>query len=571
MTSRSLFDEPARETRPAADTPLAERMRPRSFDELVGQDELVGRGRPLRQAIERDTLRSIILWGPPGSGKTTLARLIADVTTSKFVAFSAVLSGIKEIRGVLAGAEAARAHGGRRTILFVDEIHRFNKAQQDAFLPRVEAGDIVLVGATTENPSFEVNAALLSRSQVYVLKPLAHEAVGTLLARALADAERGLGGDALRADPDALVAIARHANGDARVALNLLELGAAAALARAAESGTAGGPRAAENGTTAGPRLTLELASDAMQRRALLYDKTGEEHFNLISALHKSMRNSDPDAAVYWLARMVEAGEDPLYIARRIVRFASEDVGNADPQALAVAVAAKDAVHFIGMPEGNTALAQAAVYLATAPKSNAVYRAYGQAAADAHREAADPVPLHLRNAPTRLMKDLDYGRGYRYAHDEPEAVAAMGCLPPSGRRPPLLRADRPRLRERDRPPPRGLAAHQDRAPRRGGRRRTRHQGPADRTRRVSPAGRRGGRLNHARHPLLRRPRTPVAGDGRAPRINPHRRPHGPQPPHLRVRGRGLPGGTLHREAHSRVAGDPVTAPPGWGSRTILPL
>ena len=423
MTSRSLFDEPVGETG-AADTPLAERMRPRRLDELVGQDELVGRGRPLRQAIERDTLRSIILWGPPGCGKTTLARLIADATTSRFVAFSAVLSGIKEIRGVLAGAEAARAHGGRRTILFVDEIHRFNKAQQDAFLPRVEAGDIVLIGATTENPSFEVNAALLSRSQVYVLKPLPREAVATLLARALADAERGLGGDGLRADPDALAAIARHANGDARVALNLLELGAAAALARAAESGEAEA------------RLTRELASHAMQRRALLYDKSGEEHFNLISALHKSMRNSDPDAAVYWLARMLEAGEDPLYVARRLVRFASEDVGNADPQALGVAVAAKEAVHFIGMPEGNTALAQAAVYLATAPKSNAVYRAYGQAAADAHREAADPVPLHLRNAPTRLMKDLDYGKGYRYAHDEPDAVTAMSCLPPSveGRR-----------------------------------------------------------------------------------------------------------------------------------------
>lgn len=424
MTAGSLFDEPPGEPR-TGDVPLAERMRPRCFDELVGQDDLVGRGRPLRQAIERDTLRSIILWGPPGSGKTTLARLVADVTTSKFVAFSAVLSGIREIRAVLADAETARKHGGRRTILFVDEIHRFNKAQQDAFLPRVEAGDIVLIGATTENPSFEVNAALLSRSQVYVLKPLPREAVAALLARALADVPRGLGGDALRADPEALAAIARHANGDARVALNLLELGAAAALARAAE-----------NGAPDDARLTPALAADAMQRRALLYDKNGEEHFNLISALHKSMRNSDPDAAVYWLARMTEAGEDPLYIARRLVRFASEDVGNADPQALTVAVAAKEAVHFIGMPEGGTALAQAAVYLATAPKSNAVHRAYGQAAADAHREAADPVPLHLRNAPTRLMKDLDYGRGYRYAHDEPDAVAEMNCLPPSlaGRR-----------------------------------------------------------------------------------------------------------------------------------------
>ena len=423
MTSGSLFDQPPVPA-PSGTAPLAERMRPQSFDELVGQDGLLGRGRPLRQAIERDTLQSIILWGPPGSGKTTLARLIAAVTASRFVAFSAVLSGMKEIRAVMASAEGASRQGGRRTILFVDEIHRFNKAQQDAFLPRVESGDIVLIGATTENPSFEVNAALLSRSQVYVLQALTAPAITTLLTRALADDTRGLGGQALQVDQAALAAITRHANGDARVALNLLELGATAAVARAAES----------NQTE--PRLDVELAADAMQRRALLYDKSGEEHFNLISALHKSMRNSDPDAAVYWLARMVEAGEDPLYIARRLVRFASEDVGIADPQSLAMAVAAKEAVHFIGMPEGNTALAQAVVYLASAPKSNAVYTAYTRAAADAHREVANPVPLHLRNAPTRLMQQLDYGKGYRYAHDEPKAVAVMDCLPASlkGRR-----------------------------------------------------------------------------------------------------------------------------------------
>ena len=413
----SLFDN-ATDGAPPSDGPLADRMRPRTFDELVGQEQLLGPDRPLRQAIERDTLQSIILWGPPGSGKTTLARLIAATTASRFVAFSAVLSGIKEIRAVMAEAEHARHLGSRRTILFVDEIHRFNKAQQDAFLPRVEAGDIVLVGATTENPSFEVNAALLSRSQVYVLEPLNAEAIIALLGSALDDEERGLGKTRLEVDDEALNAIATHANGDARVALNLLELGAAAAAARHPT-----------NDVTA--HLDLALLSEVAQRRALLYDKTGEEHYNLISALHKSLRNSDPDAAVYWLARMVEAGEDPLYIARRLVRFASEDVGNADPQALTVAVAAKEAVHFIGMPEGNTALAQAAIYLASAPKSNAVYAAYGQAAADAHREAADPVPLHLRNAPTRLMKQLDYGKGYRYAHDEPDAVAPMDCLPPS--------------------------------------------------------------------------------------------------------------------------------------------
>ncbi len=414
MKSGHLFESNAPE-RPAAGAPLAERMRPRTFDELVGQRELLAPDRPLRAAIERDTLQSIILWGPPGTGKTTIARLIATVTRAHFIAFSAVLAGIKEIRAVMAEAEAARRELGRRTILFVDEIHRFNKAQQDAFLPRVEAGDIVLIGATTENPSFEVNAALLSRSKVFVLQPLATEETAAILRRALDDPERGLGSAEIAADDDALAAIARHASGDARVALNLLEL--AATLAGAG-------------------RIDRTLLARAIQKRALLYDKSGEEHFNLISALHKSLRNSDPDAGVYWLARMIEAGEEPLYIARRLVRFASEDVGNADPNALTVAVAAKEAVHFIGMPEGNTALAQAVTYLATAPKSNAVYAAYSQAAADAHEQVAEPVPLHLRNAPTRLMKDEGYGRGYAYAHDDPDGVTGMDCLPPAlaGRR-----------------------------------------------------------------------------------------------------------------------------------------
>src|SRR5262245_17907078 len=408
--TESLFAEAPRQQ--SAPSPLAERMRPRTFDQFVGQEELLAPGQPLREAIERDLLQSIILWGPPGSGKTTLARIIADTTKARFVSFSAVLSGIKEIRAVMTEAGRLPRTPGRRTSVFIDEIHRFNKAQQDAFLPRVEAGDIVLIGATTENPSFEVNAALLSRSKVFVLRGLNTEEVAAILSRALQDAERGLGSQSVAIDDETTRAIALYANGDARAALNLLELAVASAPIVDGQC-----------------RIDADRVAQAIQRRALLYDKSGEEHYNLISALHKSMRNSDPDASVYWLARMVEAGEDPLYIARRLVRFASEDIGNADPQALTVAVAAKDAVHFIGMPEGNTALAQAALYLATAPKSNAVYEAYSMAAEDAHRDVAQPVPLHLRNAPTKLMKDLEYGKGYKYAHHEADAIADMSCLP----------------------------------------------------------------------------------------------------------------------------------------------
>ncbi len=413
----SLFDDEPPAAMSAAPSPLAERMRPRNLDEFVGQDALIGPGRPLRRAIDEDRLQSIILWGPPGTGKTTLARLIASVTRAHFISFSAVLSGIKEIRVVMAEAEEARRRLGRRTIVFVDEIHRFNKSQQDAFLPRVEAGDIVLIGATTENPSFEVNSALLSRSKVYVLKALGAHQITAILRRALTDRERGLGALEVAADDEALAGLARYANGDARVGLNMLD--SAAGLAGAAK------------------RIDLALVADLAQNRALLYDKSGEEHYNLISALHKSMRNSDPDAAVYWLARMIESGEDAMYIARRLVRFASEDIGNADPRALSIALAAKDAVHFMGMPEGNTALAQAAIYMAVAAKSNAVYRAYLDAAEAASKEVAEPVPLHLRNAPTKLMKELDYGKGYRYAHDEADGIASgMECLPPAhaGRR-----------------------------------------------------------------------------------------------------------------------------------------
>jgi putative ATPase len=405
-----LFPDPDPSTLPG--TPLAERIRPRTLDEVIGQPQLLGPGRPLRLALDRGALHSMIFWGPPGTGKTTLGRLVASVAGAEFVPISAVTSGLKDVKDVIGAADRRRAQTGRRTVLFVDEIHRFNKAQQDAFLPHVEAGTIILVGATTENPSFEVNSALLSRAKVYVLHPLSTADVVSILQRALADRERGLGDVQVDADEAALTALAVHANGDARVALNLLEQ-AVAALP------DDGGVR----------RLDSSALAGLIERRMLLYDKSGEEHYNIISALHKSIRNSDADASIYWLARMLEAGEDPLYVARRLVRFASEDIGNADPRALEVALASKDAVHFLGMPEANTALAQCVVYLAAAPKSNAVYLAYGRASRDATQDVASPVPLHLRNAPTRLMKDVGYGEGYRYAHDEAEGVAAMSCLP----------------------------------------------------------------------------------------------------------------------------------------------
>ena len=410
-----LFDPPApRDTAtPAAPAPLADRMRPRTLDEMVGQGHLVGPGKVLRRAIEEGNLHSMILWGPPGTGKTTLALLLAQVAGARFVTFSAVLSGVKEIRQVMVEAEADRARRGRRTILFVDEIHRFNKAQQDAFLPYVEKGDIVLVGATTENPSFEVNAALLSRCRVYVLQPLAEEDLVGILARALAEPERGLGGAGVDADADALRLITRLAGGDARSALNVLEL--AVGLERT-RPGAAG-------------RLTESTIREAAQKKTLLYDKAGEEHYNLISALHKSLRDSDPDGALYWLGRMLDSGEDPLYIARRLVRFASEDVGNADPGALRLTLDAKEAYHFLGTPEGELALAQAACYLALAPKSNAVYAAWNEVREDIREKPAEPVPLHLRNAPTGLMANLGYGRDYQYAHDAPDAVVDQEHLP----------------------------------------------------------------------------------------------------------------------------------------------
>jgi putative ATPase len=406
----SKLPQPAFED--SAHQPLAERMRPRTLDEFIGQEKLLGPGKPLRQQIENDKITSMLLWGPPGCGKTTLARLIARLTRSEFVAFSAVLAGIKEIKEVMAASER-KSHGGQRTIVFVDEVHRFNKAQQDAFLPYVEAGHITFIGATTENPSFEVISPLLSRTKVYVLDPLTTPQIVDLLHRAIADKERGLGNENVDASDDVLFRIASYANGDARSAYNTLDLAA----------------RSAKPGASGARTIARELLEDVLQRKLLRYDKAGEEHFNLISALHKSVRNSDPDAALYWLARMLESGEDPLYLARRMVRMASEDIGLAEPGALAVTLAAKDAFDFLGVPEGNLALAQAAVYLALAPKSNAVYTAYGEVIEDVHKTEADPVPLHLRNAVTGLMKNVGYGQGYKYAHNFDEKVTDMTCLP----------------------------------------------------------------------------------------------------------------------------------------------
>ena len=458
----SLFDDASQKAEPPP-APLAERLRPRTLAEVSGQEHLTGPDGALTRLLASPTLGSMIFWGPPGSGKTTLALLLAQYTDREFVPFSAVTEGVPRVREVIHEAEERLAQHGRRTILFCDEIHRFNKAQQDAFLPHVERGTIALIGATTENPSFEITGALLSRTRVFVLEPLTEAHVRTLIGRALADEARGLGKLHLTLDDDALALLAREADGDARRALQALEAAAEyvtgspsravsdaqRGVPREGGGGGAGGsaredrkrPKGPETGAPAredreGPRaaeaatITAAVIADALQRRFARYDKGGEEHYNLISALHKAMRGSDPDGALYWLARMIDGGEDPLYIARRVIRAASEDVGLADPRALTVALAAKDTVHFLGQPEGELALAEAVVYVATAPKSNRVYEAWGRALAAAREHPAEGVPLHIRNAPTKLMKELGYGAGYEYAHAVPEAYTPQEYLPP---------------------------------------------------------------------------------------------------------------------------------------------